>query len=170
MPYSQYRPDLMGSATLEPSGRLEAGSWQSFKLVYTCGRFGIDDTGSLKIGFRFATDFGPVQFDDPKAPGYTTVEASNGATLETRWEFKRNIRPWSRSLYIGIGMHFLKPGDTVTIRFGDQPSIAFSLVPVIAKGRCTEACRQPALGPGVFFNDFPKPLPEYSRTARARVG
>ena len=120
MPYSQYRPDLMGSATLEPSGRLEAGSWQSFKLVYTCGRFGIDDTGSLKIGFRFATDFGPVQFDDPKAPGYTTVEASNGATLETRWEFKRNIRPWSRSLYIGIAKHFLKPGDTVTIRFGDQ--------------------------------------------------
>ncbi len=120
MPYSQYRPDLMGSATLEPNGRLQAGSWQSFKLVYTCGRFGIDDTGSLKIGFRFATDFGPVQFDDPKAPGYTTVEASNGATLDTRWEFKRNIRPWSRSLYIGIGMHFLKPGDTVTIRFGDQ--------------------------------------------------
>ena len=120
MPYSEYRPDLMGTATLEPSGRLEAGSWQSFKLVYTCGRFGIDDTGSLKIGFRFATDFGPVQFDDPTAPGYTTVEASNGATLETRWEFKRNIRPWSRSLYIGIAKHFLKPGDTLTIRFGDQ--------------------------------------------------
>ena len=120
MPYSQYRPDLMGSATLEPGGCLEAGSWQSFKLVYTCGRFGIDDTGSLKIGFRFATDFGPVQFDDPKAPGYTTVEASNGATLETRWEFKRNIRPWSRSLYIGIAKHFLKPGDTLTIRFGDR--------------------------------------------------
>lgn len=120
MPYSNYRPELMGSATLEPSGPVEAGSYQSLTLVYTAGRFGVDDTGSIKIGFRFATDFGPVQFDDPKAPGYTTVEASNGATLETRWEFKRNIRPWSRSLYIGVMKHFLAPGDTITIRFGDR--------------------------------------------------
>ncbi len=120
MPYSDYRPELMGSATLEPSGPVEAGSYQSFTLVYTAGTFGIDDTGSIKIGFRFATDFGPVQFDDPTAQGYTTVEASNGATLDCRWEFKRNIRPWSRSLYIGVMKHFLAPGDTITIRFGDQ--------------------------------------------------
>lgn len=120
MPYSDFRPDLMGSATLTPHGRLEAGSLQSFTLVYTAGAFGIDDTGSIKIGFRFATDFGPVQFTDPKGQGYTTVEASNGATLEAKWEFKRNIRPWSRSLYVGVVKDFLKPGDTITIRFGDR--------------------------------------------------
>ena len=61
MPYSDYRPELMGRAAIEPSGSFEAGSHQSFVLVYTAGTFGIDDTGSLKIGFRFATDFGPVQ-------------------------------------------------------------------------------------------------------------
>ena len=120
MPYSEYRPDLMGTATLHPSGAFEAGSWQSFTLVYTAGRFGVDDTGSIKIGFRFATDFGPAQFSNPTAPGYTTVEASNGATLDCKWEFKRNIRPWSRSLYIGVVKDFLAPGDTITIRFGDQ--------------------------------------------------
>ena len=120
MPYSDYRPELMGHAVLEPSTPVEAGSYQSLTLTYTAGRFGIDDTGSIKIGFRFATDFGPVQFDDPKAPGYTTIEASNGARLEPRWEFKRNIRPWSRSLYIGVMKHFLKPDDTITIRFGDR--------------------------------------------------
>ena len=120
MPYSDYRPEFMGSAELSPGGAFEAGSWQSFTLVYTAGRFGIDDTGSIKIGFRFATDFGPIQFDDPEAPGYTTAEASNGATLELKWEFKRNIRPWSRSLYVGVMKHFLRPGDTITIRFGDR--------------------------------------------------
>lgn len=120
MPYSDYRPELMGSASLEPSGEIEAGSYQSFTLVYTAGRFGIDDTGSIKIGFRFATDFGPVQLTDPEAAGYTTAEASNGATLELKWEFKRNIRPWSRSLYVGVMKHFLGPGDTITIRFGDR--------------------------------------------------
>ena len=120
MPYSDYRPDLMGSATLEPSGSFEAGSLQSFTLVYRAGKFGVDDTGSIKIGFRFATDIGPVQFTDPKGQGYTTVEASNGATLEAKWEFKRNIRPWSRSLYIGVVKDFLAPGDTITVRFGDR--------------------------------------------------
>ena len=74
MPYSDYRPEFMGSATLEPSGRFEAGSYQSFTLTYTAGRFGIDDTGSIKIGFRFATDFGPVQFDDPEAARNTCFE------------------------------------------------------------------------------------------------
>lgn len=110
----------MGSATLEPAGAFEAGSLQMFTLTYTAGRFGIDDTGSIKVGFRFATDFGPVQFEEPTAQGFTTAEASNGAVLELKWEFKRNIRPWSRSLYIGIAKHFLKPGDTITIRFGDR--------------------------------------------------
>lgn len=120
MPYSSYRPEWMGSAVLEPAGAVEAGSMQSFTLVYTAGRFGLDDTGSIKIGFRFATDFGPVQLDDPRGAGYTTAEASNGAVLELKWEFKRNIRPWSRSLYIGVMKHFLAPGDTITIRFGDR--------------------------------------------------
>jgi hypothetical protein len=110
----------MGSARLEPVGSFTAGSMESFTLVYTAGRFGVDDTGSVKIGFRFATDFGPVQFSDPSGPGYTTAEASNGATLELKWEFKRNIRPWSRSLYIGVVKDFLAPGDTITIRFGDR--------------------------------------------------
>jgi hypothetical protein len=115
-----YRPDLMGSATLTPTGSLEAGSLQTLTLVYTAGAFGIDDTGSIKIGFRFATDFGPVQFTDPGGQGYTTLEASNGATLESKWEFKRNIRPWSRSLYVGVVKDFLSPGDRITIRFGDR--------------------------------------------------
>ncbi len=119
MPYSTYRPELMGSATLSPTGEFEAGSFQSFSLIYTAGRFGLDDTGSLKIAFRFASDMGALQFDDPKAAGYTTLEASNGAILEPKWEFKRNIRPWSKSLYIGVKKHFLAEGDTITIRFGD---------------------------------------------------
>lgn len=119
MPYSDYRPELMGSATLSPQGAFEAGSFQKFTLTYTAGRFGLDDTGSLKIAFRFASDMGAVQFDDPQAPGYTTIVASNGAILEPKWEFKRNIRPWSKSLYIGVKKYFLAEGDTITICFGD---------------------------------------------------
>jgi len=120
VPYSTYRPDLMGTATLAGPSRIEAGSMQEMVLTYTCGAFGIDDTGSLKIGFRFATDMGEVQFSDPKAAGFTTAEASTGIPLQLKWEFKRNIRPWSRSLHIGVSGDYLSPGDSVTIRFGDR--------------------------------------------------
>lgn len=118
MPYNDYRADLMGSATLAPQGRFEVGSWQSFKLIYTAGKFGIDDQGGFKIGFRGHFDGASIQLDDPAAPGYTTVRASNGAVLDVSWEVRRNIRPWNKSLYIRC-LRFLKENDQIEINFGD---------------------------------------------------
>ena len=119
MPYNNYRQDLMGEATLTPSGQFEIGTCQSFKLIYTAGKFGIDDQGGLRIGFRGHFDGSAIQFSDPTAPGYTTVEASNGAVLEVSWEARRNIRPWNKSLYIRC-LRFLREGDQIVINFGDQ--------------------------------------------------
>ncbi|HDL17075.1 MAG TPA: hypothetical protein ENH27_04470, partial [Rhizobiales bacterium] len=44
--------ELSGTAAIEPSGAIEAGSWASFTLVYTAGFYGIDDSGSIKIVSR----------------------------------------------------------------------------------------------------------------------
>ncbi len=74
--------ELLGSAVLDRTGDFEAGSYQSFTLTYTAGRFGIDDSGSIRIVFRFATDQTNPQFDDPTAPGFTEVVASNNAVLQ----------------------------------------------------------------------------------------
>ena len=121
MPYSDYRPDLMGTAALTPTGSFEAGSLQSFTLdLYGRARSASTTPARSRSAFALPPTSGPLQFTDPKGQGYTTVEASNGATLEAKWEFKRNIRPWSRSLYIGVVKDFLAPGDTITIRFGDR--------------------------------------------------
>jgi predicted DNA-binding protein len=110
----------MGRARIEPLGAVEAGGFASFTLTYTAGYFGIDDTGSLKIVFRFASDMGRPQFTDPKAPGYTTVEASNGAVLEVAYDPKRNIRPWDKTLFIRVMRGFLREGDRIAVRFGDR--------------------------------------------------
>lgn len=118
MPLSTYRPDLMGKATVSPTGKFEAGSWGSFTLVYTAGKFGIDDQGGIKIGLRGHFDGSQLQMKDPKAPGYTTIETSNGVPVEAAFEARRNIRPWNKSLFIRC-LRFLKDGDTITIRFGD---------------------------------------------------
>ena len=93
MPHSTYLPERMGAAEISPTGKFEAGSFESFTLVYTAGYFGIDDTGSIKIVHRFASDMGRPQWSDPKAANYTTVEASNGAVLDVLYDPKLNIRP-----------------------------------------------------------------------------
>lgn len=111
---------LAGRATVSPTGSVVAGSWQTFEIVYTAGRFGIDDSGSIKVCFRFATDQTRLQFDDPRAPGYVTVSASNGATLDPRFDYKQNTRPWDRTLHIKVVRGFLKEGDTITVRIGDR--------------------------------------------------
>ena len=119
MPHSHYLPEEMGTAEIAPAGSFEAGSYQSFTLTYTAGRFGMDDTASLKIVFRFAADMGRLQFDDPQAANYVTVEASNNAVLETRYDPKGNIRPWDKTLYIKVVKGFMKEGDRIVARFGD---------------------------------------------------
>jgi Protein of unknown function (DUF3604) len=119
VPHSTYLPERMGTAVIEPSGEVEAGSFRSFTLVYTAGYFGIDDTGSIKIVHRFASDMGRPQWSDPQGANYTTVEASNAAVLEVLYDPKLNIRPWDKTLMIRVMRGFLREGDTITVRFGD---------------------------------------------------
>ncbi len=110
----------MGSAAIAPTGAFEAGSFASFTLTYSAGYFGIDDTGSLKIVMRFASDAGRLQCEDPAAPNYVSVEASNGATLETRYDRKLNVRPWDKTLFIRVVRGFLREGDRILVNFGDR--------------------------------------------------
>ena len=109
----------MGHATIEPTGAFPAGSFQSFVLTYTAGYFGIDDTGTIKVVHRFASDMGRPQFDNPPAPNFISVEASNGAILDVRYDGKQNIRPWDKTLFIRVVRGFLREGDQIIIRFGD---------------------------------------------------
>ena len=109
----------MGTARVEPEGKFEAGSYQSFLLTYTAGFYGIDDTGSIKIVHRFASDMGKPQFDNPAAPNYVSVTASNGAVLHVEYDMKRNIRPWDKTVYIKVVRGFLREGDQIMVYFGD---------------------------------------------------
>ena len=115
-------PSRLGTAEISPDGSFEAGSYASFTLTYTAGTFGIDDSGSLRICFRFASDQGNPQFDHPERENYCTVTASNGALLQLRWDPKGNVRPWDRTLWIKIVKGFLQEGDQIVIRFGVQDS------------------------------------------------
>ena len=112
--------DELGNVTISPSGAFEAGSYQTFTLTYTAGKFGIDDSGSLRVCFRFASDQTRPQFEDPKGPNYTTITASNNAVLTHHYDPKGNVRPWDRTLYVKVVRGFLREGDQITITFGDR--------------------------------------------------
>jgi hypothetical protein len=107
-----------GSVTIDNCGPFAAGSYQRFTLTYTVGRYGIDDTGALKICYRFASDMGRPQFTDPSAPNWVGVTASNGAVLDVRFDYKQNTRPWDRTIYIKVVAGFMREGDTIVARFG----------------------------------------------------
>lgn len=117
--HSTYAADRVGRATVTPTGEFEAGAFASFTLTYIAGYFGIDDTGSLKLVHRFASDMGKPQFTDPKGWNYVTAEASNGAALELRYDQKGNIRPWDKTIHIRVQRGFLREGDSITVRLGD---------------------------------------------------
>jgi hypothetical protein len=74
MPHTAHHTDYMagkiGTARLAAGygEAFEAGSFQSFELSFAAGQFGMDDTGSIRIVHRFASDMGTPQFDDPGAP------------------------------------------------------------------------------------------------------
>jgi hypothetical protein len=91
--HTDYMADEIGTARMEVTGQsFAAGSYQSFSLTFTAGRFGMDDTGSIRLVYRFASDMPSPQFTDPAAPNFVTAEASNGAVLELNYNPRLNMR------------------------------------------------------------------------------
>ena len=94
--------------------------YYTLECGYIAGKFGIDDSGAVKIFFRFASDQGKHQFADPEAPNYTSVIASNNAVLKYGYEHKDNVRPWDKTIYINVVQGYLTEGDTIKVTFGDK--------------------------------------------------
>lgn len=113
-------PVLYGHARIDPDGPVEVRSLQSFRLIYTVGRYGLDDTGAIRVLFRALGDQGSLQTDDPAAVGYVTAESSSGVPLEVSYS-RHGIagRPRWKTLTVRVSGGYLREGDSITIHFGD---------------------------------------------------
>lgn len=109
-----------GSVAFSPEGRFPVRSFQTFTVEYIVGEYGIDDTGAIKIVQRWTGDQGPVQFDDPAAPNYVTATASNGVRIALYAEPYPHQRPWYNGLRATVEGGFMRPGDKITIVYGDR--------------------------------------------------
>jgi hypothetical protein len=112
-------PLLYGHVDLQPRGAFEARSAQTFRLVYTVGRYGIDDTGGIAVMFRFFGDQGDLQTNDPTGYNYVSAHTSTGARIRLSYATTGGHRPWFKSLSARLHGGYLKEGDTITIVFGD---------------------------------------------------
>ena len=112
-------PVLYGHVQLEPRGSFATRSLQTFKLTYTVGRYGIDDTGSIRIVFRFMSDVGDLQTANPQGVNYVTASSNTNARLSVVYGKKVHQRPWFKALTVSLHGGYLREGDTITIVFGD---------------------------------------------------
>ena len=75
-------PALYGHVEMQPEGAFEVRSLQTFRLVYTVGRYGIDDTGGIRVVFRSTNeerfqiriDFAKHECDRGAHPGWLRVD------------------------------------------------------------------------------------------------
>jgi hypothetical protein len=111
-------PALYGSASLMPLEPVEARSFQTFKLTYTVGKLGIDDTGGIRVAFRRVGDMGEPQTTDPTAPNYVSA-SSNGNGRITLAASRQGMRPWNLIVTAQQSAGYLQPGEKIEIVFGD---------------------------------------------------
>ena len=108
----------LGTAVIEPADTLVAGSMTTLAFTYTAGH-PIDDTGFLKIVFRFASDFGIPQFDHPERPNYCSVRSTGDCRIAPRWDRKGHTRPWGHAIFLKVMGGFLDRGRQIILVFGD---------------------------------------------------
>lgn len=111
---------LYGHVELEPRHPVEVRSLQTFRLRYTVGRYGLDDTGAIRVVFRAMGDGPPLQTTNPSAPNYVTATSSTGVPLTVEYH-QRGVaaRPRWKSLTVNVTGGYLSEGDVITIVFGD---------------------------------------------------
>lgn len=113
-----------GTVALSPCGPCEVWSLQTFTLVYTVGRFGLDDTGSIRICHLWVYDGGALQTVDPSAENYIAARlkserAGPGVELGLCVE-PFGARPWDVVLRVTVRNGVLREGDEIAVVYGDR--------------------------------------------------
>jgi hypothetical protein len=107
-----------GKAYIDLDKAIEAGSFQTILYTFEAGH-PIDDTGCIKIVFRYAGDFGTPQFDNPSQADFCSVSTNANCRIDVRWDTKGHTRPWGKALYLKVMGGFDK-GDKVKVVFGNK--------------------------------------------------
>jgi hypothetical protein len=110
---------------------VRAGSVEEIVLDYTVGAAGLADGGSLKIAFRYYSDWEPFQTGDPQQPGFLSARIlprkcfrgeseSSGRRVRIRYDELGHERPFQKAVLVSLVDGYLKPGDVIRVILGDR--------------------------------------------------
>ena len=115
-------PRHIGRAWITPDGPVVAGQYGTWTLGYEVGAYGYDERARLKIGSRFASDWGTPQFTNPRGANYTTVRLESQcatAVAQIGFEPRGQVRPWFKTIAVSVADGSLYPGDRILITLGE---------------------------------------------------
>jgi len=127
--------EIREQARLEPAGPVVAGTWGTWRIIYTSGPAGILPGGGVEVAyhttllplFNLRGDWTTPQTDDPTAAGYTTARTTGVAEVELVVVPMPMIAPDAprgspRAVQALIRKAPLRPGESIIITFGDTSS------------------------------------------------
>jgi len=133
---------LCGHVELEPRDPVEARSLQTFRLRYTVGRYGLDDTGAIRVVFRAMGDGQALQTSDPAAPNYVTASSSSGVPLSVEYRHRGTAsRPRWKALTVNVTGGYLTVNS---FRFRIRRRLPSCRVRRCSGERCCRRCVAPA--------------------------
>jgi len=112
-------PAIFGTVTMEPLGPVEARSFQTFRLTYTVGKLGLDDTGGIRIAWRMVSDSGKPQTTDPAGENFVTASSNGEGQLAIKYDKSGGQRPWNEIVTVVQHGGYLKEGEKITVLLGD---------------------------------------------------
>ena len=114
-----YRFDV-GAARVEPETPIVAGAFFTRKIIFTAGRYGVDEGAQILVCKRLSSDMEIPQFEDPAASGYVSVTCSNeDVGLALSYQEQGYLDDWRSGVAIKVAKGFLCQGDEVTLVLGD---------------------------------------------------
>lgn len=107
----------LGYAELLSGDKLTAGMPSTIHIVYTVGRYGLDENAGIRLAWRSVSDWEQPQFKEPDAYGFSTVSTTGSAKLVP--SMSPYQRPFHNSLVIKVREAPLFEGDKIDIILGD---------------------------------------------------
>ena len=101
-----------GQGSIEPTRDIVAGQYGTWRVSYTAGSKGLSIGSCLRVYTDSDTDWEFLQFVEPTAADYATVESPPGVQVAVRTDNQRSLRMW-------IQGRDLQPGEQISLVIGD---------------------------------------------------
>lgn len=98
---------------------LVAGLPNTLHFIYTAGRYGVDDGGSIRFARQGVTDWQPVQITDETQAGYTTVSTTGQVSVQLDLHCD-GVRPYENVITVKVTDGCLCENDKIEVILGDR--------------------------------------------------